>query len=76
MQYQGKHKIRTNDASHGFGVGLVLALADGQAGSRIWLAYLVCPMQAAWEGVPARRPVCTSSRRLAPNARIFTHIST
>lgn len=51
-----KHKICTNDASHCFGVRLVLALADGQAGSQIWLAYLVCPMQTAWEGVPACCP--------------------
>lgn len=64
-----KHKIHRKDASHCFGVRLVLALADGRAGSRFWLAYLARPMQAAWEGMPARCPVSTSSRRLAPNAQ-------
>ena len=71
-----KHKVHINAASCCFGVGPVLALASGRAGCQLWLANLVCPMQAAWEVLRVRCPVSTSPSRLAPNARIFTHIST
>lgn len=55
---------------------LLLAPADGRAGSQIWLAYLACPMQAVWKGMPACCSVSTSFRRLALNGQIFTHKST